>query len=143
MYEMMRNEILMSELTSSVSNSMNEYILTIFHTALIFSLFRFFCIKTKEMKDNNILIQSDTVIEKVTENSVTVSARGTIGYAEIRKEIFFPIIRLIVLIPDEKNIKLDLLKYALDNINFTNSGVAIPQLTVPMIRDYKIGTTRF
>ena len=61
MYEMMRNEILMSELTSSVSNSMNEYILTIFHTALIFSLFRFFCIKTKEMKDNNIHIQSDTV----------------------------------------------------------------------------------
>jgi type I restriction enzyme S subunit len=79
-----------------------------------------------------------TNIKKVTDNSVTVSARGTIGHAEIRKEIFFPIVRLIVLVPNNDIINLEFLKYILDSIDFSNRGVAIPQLTVPMIRKYKI-----
>ncbi|NQT64940.1 MAG: restriction endonuclease subunit S [FCB group bacterium] len=79
-----------------------------------------------------------TDILKVEKSSVTVSARGTIGYAEIRENGFYPIIRLIVLIPDINIIDLRFLKYVADNLDFINSGVAIPQLTVPMIRNYKI-----
>ena len=79
-----------------------------------------------------------TDIEKVTEPSITISARGTIGYPEIRRKPFYPIIRLIVVIPESKILNLDFLKYALSRINFTKSGTSIPQLTVPMIREYDI-----
>ena len=37
---------------------------------------------------------------KVMNDCVTISARGTLGYTEVRKEPFFPIVRLIVLIPN-------------------------------------------
>ncbi len=78
-----------------------------------------------------------TDIEKVTEPSITVSARGTIGYSEIRYEPFYPVVRLIVLVPDTNIISLPFLKYVVSNMNFKNSGTSIPQLTVPMIKKYK------
>jgi len=78
-----------------------------------------------------------TNIEKVTKPSITVSARGTIGYSEIRHEPFFPIVRLIVLTPDLDIVNLEFLKYIVLSMDFINSGSSIPQLTVPMIKDYK------
>jgi type I restriction enzyme S subunit len=76
---------------------------------------------------------------KVTKPSITVSARGTIGYAVKRLEPFFPIVRLIVVTPiDLKELCLDYLDYALRKIDFKHSGSSIPQLTVPMIKDYEI-----
>lgn len=77
-----------------------------------------------------------TDIKKVTEQCITVSARGTIGYSEIRHEPFFPIVRLIVLVPNLDIIDLHFLKYAIQGIDFVNSGSSIPQLTVPMIKNY-------
>jgi len=80
-----------------------------------------------------------TSIAKVTKPSITVSARGTIGFSVKRLEGFFPVVRLIVVTP--KNLQyLDLsyLDYSLKTIDFKHSGSSIPQLTVPMIRDYKI-----
>ncbi|BBW92523.1 hypothetical protein PS1M3_26100 [Pseudoalteromonas sp. PS1M3] len=41
-----------------------------------------------------------TDIARVTEPSITVSARGTIGYSEVRFEPFLPVVRLIVLTPN-------------------------------------------
>jgi len=76
---------------------------------------------------------------KVIKPSITVSARGTIGYSVKRLEPFYPIVRLIVVTPiNFKELCLDYLGYALRKIDFKHSGSSIPQLTVPMIRDYQI-----
>ena len=88
------------------------------------------------IKDNGLY--GFTNIKKVNKPSITISARGTIGYSVLRKETFYPIIRLIVLSPKEKLLDLFFLKYVLNNISFLNSGTAIPQLTVPMIKEYQI-----
>jgi len=76
---------------------------------------------------------------RVSKPSITISARGTIGYTEIRKENFYPAIRLIVITPKENVLNLYYLKSVIDNlINFNLSGTSIHQLTVPMIKRYKI-----
>src|SRR5690606_31219058 len=41
-------------------------------------------------------------------------------------------------IPDTEQISNEFLKYTIDNLVIQRSGSAIPQLTVPMIKDYKI-----
>ena len=80
-----------------------------------------------------------TNFSRVTQSCVTISARGSgTGHTELRNEPFLPIVRLIVCIPDTRQITTDFLKYAIDNLVIQRSGSAIPQLTVPMIRDYLI-----
>ena len=74
---------------------------------------------------------------RVKEPSITVSARGTIGYTAIRTEPFFPVVRLITLTPKSEVIDLDYLFYATQNYKFEGSGTSIPQLTVPMLKKYK------
>jgi len=79
-----------------------------------------------------------TNVAKILEPSITISGRGTIGYSEIRNEPFTPIVRLIVLIPNKEKIDINFLKYIVSNIDFINSGSSIPQLTVPMVKGYKV-----
>jgi type I restriction enzyme, S subunit len=80
-----------------------------------------------------------TSIAKITRPSITVSARGTIGFSIKRLESFYPIVRLITIIPkDLHSLDLSFLDYAIKSIDFKHSGSSIPQLTVPMIRDYEI-----
>ncbi len=79
-----------------------------------------------------------TDIEKVINPSITISARGTIGYSEIRNEPFFPIVRLIVLIPNTKIITLEFLQYIIKSIDFKKSGTSIPQLTIPNVKKYQL-----
>ncbi|MEK7099228.1 MAG: restriction endonuclease subunit S, partial [Patescibacteria group bacterium] len=79
-----------------------------------------------------------TSIRKIAKPSITVSARGTIGYSEIRREPFFPIVRLIVLTPNEQMVDLFFLYYIAHNFKFSNTGTSIPQLTIPMIENIKI-----
>ena len=73
---------------------------------------------------------------KVVRPSITISARGTIGWTSYQDKPFFPIVRLLVLTP---KVELDL-KYAYyymkgieNNYNVPKSG--IPQLTKPMVKD--------
>lgn len=73
----------------------------------------------------------------VNERCLTVSARGTVGYCCVRNEPFVPIVRLITIIPQE-SIGVEFLCYALSTIDIENNGVAIPQLTVPMIKNVSI-----
>ena len=75
---------------------------------------------------------------RVDRECVTISARGTIGYPEIRKEPFYPAIRLIVAIPKPDVIDTRFLKYILETIKINRTGNTIPQLTVPMIKKEKI-----
>lgn len=79
-----------------------------------------------------------TNIARVTHPSITISARGTIGYSEIRMENFYPAIRLVVVTPKDSIIDLYFLKYAIEQIDFNHSGTSIPQLTVPMVKEYLI-----
>lgn len=79
-----------------------------------------------------------TNVARVTKPSITISARGTIGYSEIREEAFYPAIRLIVVTPKTNILDLSYLKYIISGIDFTHSGSSIPQLTVPMIKEYQI-----
>ena len=67
---------------------------------------------------------------RVHKQAITISARGTIGYAEIRDGGFTPVVRLLTLIPKAKY-SLPFLKYALNQITYRTSGSSIGQLPVP------------
>jgi restriction endonuclease S subunit len=71
---------------------------------------------------------------RVNQPCITISARGTIGYPELREEPFYPAIRLIVAIPKSDIVDLKFLKYVLEIRNINRSGNTIPQLTVPTIK---------
>ena len=86
--------------------------------------------------DNNGLFGFTNII-KVTEPCVTISARGTLGYCVLHTQPFYPIVRLIVAIPNN-NINIQYFKHILDNTTFINEGASTPQLSVPKIRLYKI-----
>ncbi len=89
------------------------------------------------VKDSGLYGYTD--FARVTKPCVTIAARGSgTGHTELRNEHFLPIVRLIVCIPDTKQISTEFLKYTIDNLVIQRSGSAIPQLTVPMIKDYKI-----
>ena len=76
---------------------------------------------------------------RVTKPAITIAGRGSgTGHTEIRNEHFFPIIRLIVLIPNTEKISLKFLKFSIQNLVIASSGSAIPQLTIPMIKQYKL-----
>ena len=79
-----------------------------------------------------------TDIKKVAKPSLTISARGTIGYSVLREKDFYPIVRLVVLIPRTDIVNLYFLKLSIGNIDFISSGTSIPQLTVPMVKRYSI-----
>ena len=57
-----------------------------------------------------------TNVARVTIPSITISARGTIGYSEIREESFYPAIRLIVVSPNKDILNLPFLQYAIQGI---------------------------
>lgn len=68
----------------------------------------------------------------ISSQSVTISARGTIGYCALRNKPFVPIIRLIVLTPHV----LGSANYFYENVKtiaFEKSGSVQQQLTVPQV----------
>jgi len=99
-------------------------------------------------KDYNIPIYSNglnekalygfTNLAKVNEESITLSARGTIGHPEVRKAPFYPIIRLIVITPKIDIIHSQYLKRALSFLAYGKGGSSIPQLTIPMVKDKEV-----
>lgn len=78
-----------------------------------------------------------TDIAKIKAPCVTVAARGTIGYCELRNEDFYPVVRLICACPKEELLPA-YLKYYLETVKFQVPTSGIPQLTVPMLSKYKI-----
>lgn len=70
--------------------------------------------------------------------AITISGRGTIGIPFIRKTPFFPIIRLIVAEPNPDLVDIRFLYQVLLILNLGGKGAAIPQLTVPMVKDIPI-----
>ena len=74
-----------------------------------------------------------TDIPRVSERSLTISARGTIGFACVRTEPFVPIIRLLTIIPI-KGIDVEFLKLVFQFFIESGKGSSIPQLTVPEVK---------
>ena len=83
-------------------------------------------------KDDGLYGYTDEARE--AELSITVAARGTIGYTAIRREPFLPVVRLITVVPDLSKVSERYLFYALKNCKPQSSGTSIPQLTVPDIK---------
>ena len=75
-----------------------------------------------------------TSTAKINEPSLTVSARGTIGWTSYRDRPIFPIIRLIVLMPKTR-VNLKYAYYFMKTIEdkYAVPDAGIPQLTKPMI----------
>ena len=67
---------------------------------------------------------------KNDKEAITISARGTIGYAQIRKPYFTAVVRLIIMVPN-KNVNIQYLKSAIDNMEISKTGNGAGQLTVP------------
>ena len=67
------------------------------------------------------------------EPSITISARGTIGFCCIRETPFVPIVRLITITPS-REFELSYLKTVFEALIETGEGSSIPQLTVPGIK---------
>lgn len=76
---------------------------------------------------------------KIEKPSLTISARGTIGWTSYRDHPFFPIVRLLVLTP-KININLKYAYYYMKSIenDYNVSKNGIPQLTKPMLKGFKI-----
>lgn len=74
----------------------------------------------------------------VRNDSVTISARGTIGHHAVRKAQFTPIIRLITLQPKTGIITAEYLNYALYTTELLGSPSSISQLTIPMLKKVEI-----
>ena len=75
---------------------------------------------------------------KISEESVTVSARGTIGYVCLRHTPFTPIVRLVTLIPHRNVLSAKYLYLWLKNIHIHGTGTTQQQLTVPDFRKTEI-----
>ena len=68
---------------------------------------------------------------KISEESVTVSARGTIGFVCLRHIPYVPIVRLVTLIPKTEIISAKYLYLWLKQLHITGTGTTQQQLTVP------------
>lgn len=68
---------------------------------------------------------------KISEESVTVSARGTIGFVCLRHIPYVPIVRLVNLLPKAKIISAKYLYLYLKQLHITGTGTTQQQLTVP------------
>ena len=87
-------------------------------------------------KDNGLYGYTDKAREE--ELSITVAARGTIGFTAIRREPFLPVVRLITVVPDTEKVSERYLYYVLKNCKPQSSGTSIPQLTVPDIKKNRL-----
>lgn len=75
---------------------------------------------------------------KIFEESVTVSARGTIGFVCLRHTPYVPIVRLVTLVPQKDIVSAKYLYLWLKQIHITGTGTTQQQLTVPDFKKTEI-----
>lgn len=84
-------------------------------------------------------LQGYTDTPRIIEYAVTIAARGSnVGFVALRKEPYFPIVRLISLIPDREKLDVDYLFYNLKQNRQSGTGSGQPQITVPDISNRTI-----
>ena len=72
-------------------------------------------------------------IYKIDKPSITVTGRGiNVGFALSRKPFYYPIVRLLVLIPN-MNINFTFFTEIINFIHIFNESTGVPQLTVPQL----------
>ena len=79
---------------------------------------------------------------RIDQNCITVTGRGTIGVAKARFEKFYPIVRLLVLLPKRRS-NLIFFEHAINSIRIFHESTGVPQLTAPQLRKYKIYFSKF
>lgn len=83
-------------------------------------------------KNNGLLGYTNTA--RIFEPAVTVAARGSnVGFVANRKEPFFPVVRLLSLIPNKERLDVDYLFYNLKQNRKKGTGSGQPQITIPDI----------
>ncbi|MFR6608106.1 MAG: restriction endonuclease subunit S [[Clostridium] innocuum] len=75
---------------------------------------------------------------KIFDESVTVSARGTVGYVFLREEPYVPIVRLISVMPNTDYVTAKFLYFALAAIDLHSTGTSQQQITVPDFKKRQI-----
>jgi type I restriction enzyme, S subunit len=70
------------------------------------------------------------------ENSITITARGTIGRANTRTEKFDAIGRLLIMEPTEDLVCFFISEYVNHKVKFSIESTGVPQLTVPQASQY-------
>ncbi|WP_422004974.1 restriction endonuclease subunit S [Roseivirga pacifica] len=84
-------------------------------------------------------LQGYTDTPRIIEYAVTIAARGSnVGFVALRKEPYFPIVRLISLIPSREKLDVDYLFYNLKQNRQSGTGSGQPQITVPDISNRTI-----
>ena len=79
-----------------------------------------------------------TNIAKIDKPAITIAGRGAgVGNSFLRNEPYYPIVRLISLI-SKSIVNVRYLYYCVQRIEFKVPKSGIPQLTVPMVSEYKI-----
>ena len=79
-----------------------------------------------------------TDIPIITNPSITISARGTIGYAEYRDYPFYPIVRVLSVESKDDDINMKYLYYSLQIKQYIIPNSNIKQLTIPMLKNEKV-----
>lgn len=80
-----------------------------------------------------------TDLAKINSSSITISARGTIGYICLRTRPYVPIVRLISVIPNIEGLSAEYLYLWALTQNFSATGTTQQQLTVPNLKKIPIG----
>lgn len=75
---------------------------------------------------------------RIISESITISARGTIGFISLRQEPYFPIVRLISITPDENIVSSKYLYLWAKSQNISGTGTTQQQLTAPDISARKM-----
>lgn len=86
--------------------------------------------------EGNNGLQGYTNLPRIIEPAVTIAARGSkVGFAALRKQPFFPIVRLLTLIPKKNKLEADYLFYNLKLNRQNGTGSGQPQITIPEISE--------
>lgn len=96
-----------------------------------------FCVPIYSNGTDNEGLYGFTSVAKINEPSVTVSARGTIGFTCLRRRPYYPIVRLISATP-KRCVTAEYLYLWLLNTSVVGVGTTQQQLTVPMFKAYGI-----
>ena len=96
-----------------------------------------FCYPVYANSEKNKGLHSYSDIFRVDLNCVTVSGRGTLGVAHARFGKFYPIVRLLVLVPKRVS-DLIFFEHAINLLCIFNESTGVPQLTAPQLKKYKV-----
>lgn len=95
-----------------------------------------FPVYSNSLSDKGLYGYSPTYSQE--ENTITVTARGTVGFANARNHKYSAIGRVLVLSPLEKVSSFFVAEYINNKVSFANESTGVPQLTAPQISKYDI-----